>query len=84
MQPEYTENNRCLNFICKNCQNYIIEDNGNSSCDYEYWSNVPTWTASMFTPMQFSCVNFEFHEQIKEILLSNPVKTEKLCYGYSV
>lgn len=52
--------------ICKNCQNFIIEDNEYCACDFEYFENVPLSQALLYTPKIFECIDFEYHIEIKE------------------
>lgn len=52
--------------ICKNCINFIEEDGGNYSCDYEYWQNINLQQAILLSPSMFGCIEFEYNLQIKE------------------
>lgn len=52
--------------ICKNCINFLIDENETCSCDYEYWENMPLLQAVLLTPEMFGCLEFEYSLEIKE------------------
>lgn len=52
--------------ICKNCINFLIDENENCICDYEYWEETPLLNAILYTPKMFGCINFEYSLEIQE------------------
>jgi len=45
--------------VCQKCVNWIEEDNGNVSCDYDHFITVKYEVGILFVPELYECENYE-------------------------
>lgn len=49
--------------LCKECINFIVEDDDKVSCDYEYFEYDDIYKALIYVPEQFDCDKYEVIEE---------------------